>query len=100
MKNWLNSIYTRLALVLTIAVVMGVTIVQPVHAAEIVKDGSVGKDEVINDDVFSPAMKTLWWMARSTVCYLLLGELSSSTVRLTGMCWPLVQSSHYLKLEK
>lgn len=52
MKNWLNSIYARLALVLTIAVVMGVTIVQPVHAAEIIKDGSVGKDEVINDDVF------------------------------------------------
>lgn len=59
MKNWFNSIYTRLALILTIAVVMGATIVQPVHAAEIIDDGSVGKEEVINDDVFLTGKETV-----------------------------------------
>lgn len=52
MKQYYQSIFMRLGIVLFVVAVLGATAVQPVQAAEIDNDGRVEKDEVVNDDLF------------------------------------------------
>ncbi|MHC1781627.1 MAG: polymer-forming cytoskeletal protein [Anaerolineaceae bacterium] len=52
MNKWYQSMSVRLAIVLVVVTAMGAAVTRPVQAAEIDDDGQVGKDEVINDDLF------------------------------------------------
>ncbi len=59
MNKAFQSIFTRLAIALVIVAALGLTVVQPVQAAEIDDDGVVGADEVINDDLFLGGNETV-----------------------------------------